>query len=84
MIDYYPCYKEPTSGIVHLRLPSDFVGGEYTLCGDSFDRPSTEDGEEEMVDSDEVCTCENCISIAYKLLPYLKAEVKRIKKGAER
>lgn len=77
----FPCYKEPTSGIVHLKMPSDFVGGEYTLCGDSFDRPSTEDVEEVMVDSDEVCTCENCISIAYKLLPYLKVEVKRIKKG---
>ena len=33
-----PCYKEPTTGIVHLKMPYEFCGGEYTFCGDAFDR----------------------------------------------
>lgn len=76
------CFKEPTTGIVHLRIPI-FCGGEYTLCGDAYDRPSTEDGEEAMIDSNEVCNCKKCIEIADSLFPMLKTEMRRIKrKGA--
>ena len=75
-----PCYKEPTSGIVHLKMPYEFCGGEYTFCGDAFDRPFTEDGEESMVDSNDVCNCEKCILMARSFLPYLKEQVKRINK----
>lgn len=76
------CYKEPTTGIVHIKVPI-FCGGEYTLCGDAFDRPSTEDGEAVMVDSSEVCNCEKCIQIAEGLLPVLKKELRRFTKARE-
>ena len=73
----YNCYKEPTTGIVHIKIPI-FCGGEYTLCGDAFDRPHTEEGQMTMVESDEVCNCDKCIEIAERLHPILKKELRRI------
>lgn len=72
------CWKEPTSGIVHIGNFTEFCGGEYTLCGDAFDRPSTEDGEEAMVISNETCNCPKCLSIARDLLPILRNELKKV------
>lgn len=72
------CFKEPITGIVHIKMSSYYGGGEYTLCGDAYDRPLSEDGESVMVDSDEVCNCEKCIAIAERLLPILKKELRRI------
>lgn len=75
-------WKEPVSGIVHIKIPI-FCGGEYTLCGDAFDRPSTEDDQMAMVESDEVCNCKKCIEIAEQLQPILKTELRRIEARGE-
>ena len=72
-------YKAPHTGIVHIHRPCG--DGEFTLCGWSFDARYTEDGHETMVETDEPCNCELCISDANKLMPVLKYEMKRIKKG---
>ena len=72
------CWKEPSTGIVHLKNAESFCGGEYTLCGDAYDRPQTEDGEQVMVECNDPCNCESCIRMANELMPYLKSEIKRV------
>lgn len=71
------CWKEPTSGIVHIGNFTEFCGGEYTLCGDSWDRPSVDEEGEAMVISNETCNCPKCLSIARELLPILRNELKK-------
>jgi hypothetical protein len=67
---------EPTTGIVHLMMPNS--GGEYTLCGDAFDRPLTEEGQESMQDTTKPCNCYRCISAMNLLMPYFRKEKRRI------
>ena len=67
---------EPTTGIVHLMMPNS--GGEYTLCGDAFDRPLTEDGQESMEDTTKPCNCYRCISAMNLLIPYFRKEKRRV------
>jgi len=70
--------KEQSTGIVHICNPNG--SGEYTLCGLSFDEPSSERGEKCMVDSDDVCNCKECISAARKLIPVMRRELNRVAK----
>lgn len=64
--------------VVHLSAQSPC--GELTLCGFAFDEPASERGGELMIETDEPCTCQDCIEQARFLLPYLKREIRRVGK----
>lgn len=68
-------WLEPSTGVVHLDGVCD--DGEFTLCGLSFDAPSTEDGEITMVKTDKACNCDFCWDIANRIFPYLKQQLSR-------
>ena len=67
---------EPDTGVVHLG--STTCGSEYTLCGVSWDFPSTELGQTAMEHTTKPCTCKRCVEDISLLLPYLNKESKRI------
>lgn len=68
-------WLEPSTGVIHLTMFA--CGDEYTLCGLAFDEPSSERGEESMVQTDKLCNCEYCWACANKLFPYLKQQLNR-------
>ena len=72
-------WLEPSTGVIHLT--SFACGDEYTLCGLAFDEPSSERGEESMVQTDKPCTCELCWTQARKLYPYLKKQINRLNRA---
>ena len=70
--------KDSYRGVVHISCVN--CGGEHTLCGFAFDEPASEHGAAVMSETNDVCTCSECIDLMRKLLPYLKRESRRIAK----
>jgi len=69
---------EPDTGIVHLMNIS-VCGGEYTICGISWDFPATEQGMTAMknVDADTPITCPQCLADARMMKDYLMRALKK-------
>ena len=69
---------EPDTGIVHLMNIS-MCGGEYTICGISWDFPSVEQGMTAMknVDADTPITCPQCLADARMMKDYLTRALKK-------